>query len=157
MINSKDALIGLILITLIIGCSDTGTYSISDNISGKFVVDSYVVACSMKVNPTSDSLWGYLPVILKYHFKFWPGTINNINITIVSIGEFGMDLYYADPKPIGTEYTWSYGFWIHNSLSDINTVEVYCNVSGVFGTNGIFFGTFNWRNKQILPVHRLIH
>jgi hypothetical protein len=69
-----------------------------------------------------------------------------------------MVIDYAHPAPADTVYTWSYSFWVRSPLTDIDTVEVRCSLSGTFwsadSTVPRFLGTFEWKNETRTAVHR---
>jgi len=149
----------VILLAIIIGgCSDIGTSPEEEALTGSFVMDSYSVACTVKVNPINDSLWAYLPFTLRYHFEGWPGTINYFTIWAENYEGTGLHLDYAYPDSVGKIYIWSSGFWVRNALIDVDTLTVQCYLNGPFwnskGEEPRFLGGFEWTNRQRIPVHR---
>jgi hypothetical protein len=148
------ACVGLLLAS----CSDKGSPVETTDPLGRFVVDSFSAACTVKTNPANDSLWAYVSYIFSYHFEGLPGTINNFGLEVVDY--IGMALYidYGYPDSVYKIYTWSAGFWLRDSLSGIDTVTIRCGVSGPFwnprGQEPRFLGSFSWSDERRVAVWR---
>lgn len=153
----------LIIVTILFvialqGCTDLGTTPEPKTAVGKFVVDSFDVACTVKTNPNNDSLWAYFPYTLIYHFEGLPGTINHFTIWAVNREGMGMFIDYAYPDSVNKRYTWSFGFWARSALVNVDSVDVNCSLSGPFwnypGEFQGFAGSFEWNTTKRVPVRR---
>jgi hypothetical protein len=146
----------LILLFFIVGCSNQNSLTESEY-KGEFVVESYSVVDSVKINPINDSLWTYISFDLKYQFRVWPGTINRFTIAAINYSGMSLNLDYAYPDSVNKFYKWSYGYWLHDSLEGIDSITVITNISGAFwnpeNTEPRFLGEYKWEDQRRIQVN----
>ncbi len=153
----------IVAISALDGCGDLGsTASPIDptddlKISGTFVVESFAVQCTVKVNPGNDSLWAYFPWTMKYHFEGRPGSVNTVSFVPVGARATHLNMFRVYPDSVGKTYDMSIGFWANSSLAHVDSVVVQFSLGGAYWDRvdgkDRTFGTFDWAIERRVPVH----
>jgi hypothetical protein len=158
----KTFCLTLLVALLLSGCSDMGNPLVSPSVpepqpeSGKFVVDSFAVWYTTKINPNTDSVNAVFPFILKYHFEGYPGSISRLSI--VTSAYDGMTIF-ADavaPDSVNRCIIFSDEFWARNQYATLDSVLIQISVTGPFwnptDSGPCFLGTFAWHVEVKIPI-----
>jgi hypothetical protein len=151
----------VLLSVALYGCKDLGTNaepeanSPSASVSGKFVVDEYIVDCQAKVNPRNDSVQAWFPVTLRYHFEGAPGFVNTISFIFDK--QVGVTLSIDGwPDSANVMRTYASNYWTSTRLAQQESVLVECKLDGYYaahvGGAPEIIDTWAWREERKVAV-----
>jgi hypothetical protein len=154
----------MMVASMIIGCRDLGSNPSSgdlvgeQSVMGKFVVDSYAIECTVKVNPATNSLQACFPWTVKYHFEGRPGSV--FTMVFVPVGYLSTNVFISPvfPDSTGRIFGTSSQFWTNSSLAQLDSIPVRFSLSGEYwdrvDRQEQTYGSFEWGVNKTLPIRR---
>jgi hypothetical protein len=159
-------IVGSLLLSAIMlqGCADLGPASNTHEtqepglVSGKFVVDEFAAACSVKVMQGDGSVRAYIPLTVRYHFEGSPGSIGKVIVSPTGYMATNLNISPVGPDSIGTSRLFANSFRVSSTLEGVDSIVVHCAVGGAYwnGTSGEArpIGTFDWSTDKRIAVSR---
>src|SRR5271169_6123254 len=154
MIRSLQIIIGLSLLPMFIGCPKSnvsGSWPSNSN----FVLDTTIA--SISIEKYHDSVrWARVYCIVKYHYTKYAGTLENLYFTWNETNtEFTNKPKGSDPS--NSVKRWDGGFWIRDSLANIDTAIINLVMRGLLYKDTSYSdpeGTFTSKETLRVPVIR---
>ena len=154
MVRSSQIIIALSMLSIFIGCPKsniTGSFPSNAN----FVVDSTNI--SISIERYHDSVqWARVYCIVKYHFTQFAGTLENLSFAYMDTSSEFINKSNS-PEPPNIVKRWDGGFWIRDSLVNIDTVTMNLTMRGLFYHDTVQSepsGTFNSQRTMRIPIIR---
>jgi len=147
-------IVALSLLSIFIGCPKsniTGNFPSNAN----FVVDTLIP--SISIEAYHDSVrWARVYCIVKYHYTEFSGTLENLSFTYLEINS-DFDNKPKTPDPENVFKRWDGGFWIRDSLINIDTATINLTLRGLFYHDTLQsepIGTFTSKKTMRIPIIR---
>ncbi len=154
MTRIAQIIIALLLFSIFIGCPRSniiGNFPSNAN----FVVDTLIP--SISIEAYHDSVrWARVYCIVKYHYTEFAGTLENLSFTYLEINsDFVNKPKTPDPKNVFKR--WDGGFWIRDSLINVDTATINLTLRGLFYHDTLQsepIGTFISNKTMRIPIIR---
>ena len=154
MVRIPQTILALSLLSIFIGCPKSniiGNFPSNAN----FVVDSTNV--SISIERYHDTVqWARVYCVVKYHFTQFAGTLENLSFAYMDTNSEFVNKSHA-PDPPNTVKRWDGGFWIRDSLVNIDAITISLTMRGLFYKDTLQSdpaGTFTSKSTIRSPIIR---
>lgn len=128
MSRNLQIIIALSLLSIFIGCPKSNVVSNFPS-NANFVVDTLIP--SISIEAYHDSVrWARVYCIVKYHYTEFSGTLENLSFSYLEINS-DFDNKPKTPDPKNVFKRWDGGFWIRDSLVNIDTLTIDLTMRGL--------------------------
>ena len=154
MTRSIQIIIALSLLSVLIGCPKNNVIGNFPS-NANFVIDS--THASISIEQYHDSVrWARVYCFVKYHYTDFYGTLENLSFDYLGTNSDFVNKPKT-PDPPNVAKRWDGGFWIRDSLANIDTATIDWTMRGLMYKDSLHsdpIGTFTSERKIRTPVIR---